>query len=440
MHVLICDDDASTRFVMRRLLTQHLGCTTIECADGVEALRKLDEEEVDLIVLDVEMPAIDGVEVLEAIRSSPSLRTLPVLMLSKERREDIVVRVVRLGIEGYILKPPRTEKVLGALERLRGVLATRGRTGRSGSEQSIVLGPDTPALLIDGNLDYRHFFVTEGCKQGPIMDVASGAAALAQFRQLPTRLIFVGSELGVLGPELLVPKLRALAGGQPVRIVGIVDPEAAAQDRGTLFDDVLARSFVPDKLKSELRRFASEPGPMTAVTRVTGDLAEGMTSAARQVFGMMLDADVEAIADASESEPMVAAISDMTIQNRYVVELAIRTSVPSISAIAARMLGMLPSDVTPDDYLATVAELANLVSGRMHAHLDEGGVVSDCSLPRVEREPAIWDAHAFANSGVAVKLRVGAMSADLIIAASVRDLQADAAGEAAASIAASPAL
>lgn len=434
MHVLICDDDASTRFVIKRLLTQNLGCTTAECVDGGEALRRLDEEEADLVVLDVEMPLIDGVEVLEAIRASPRLKTLPVLMLSKERREDIVVRLVRLGIEGYILKPPRTEKVLAALERLRGALASRNKSVRSGSVQSIRLGPDTPALLVDGNLDYRHFFVSQGSKQGPIMEVGSGATALAHFRQTPARLVFLGSDLGILSAELLVPKLRAIAGSQPVRIVGIVDSDDATAGRGGLFDDVMVRSYIPEKFKTELRRFALVPGPLAAVTSLTGDLTQGVTSAARQVFGMMLDAEVTPVEDVAQTAPMIAAISDISIQRRYVVKLGIRATVEAMTAIAARMLGMETADIGVEDYLSTAAELANLVSGRMHAHLDERAIVSDCSLPQLEREPAVWNAEAVADTGIVVKLTIAPLGADIIVSCEVSDLLGDSAEAAGASL------
>lgn len=73
MHVLVWNDDASTRFVVRRLLAQNLACT-IECADGVTVLNKLDEEEADLLVLDIEISGLDGVEVLEAIQTSSATR------------------------------------------------------------------------------------------------------------------------------------------------------------------------------------------------------------------------------------------------------------------------------------------------------------------------------------------------------------------------------
>lgn len=435
MHVLICDDDAATRFVIKRLLTQNFGCSTTECVDGVEALRKLDDEEVDLILLDVEMPLIDGIEVLEAIRNSPQLKTLPVLMLSKERREEAVVKLVRLGIEGYILKPPRTEKVLAALERLRGTLSVRRTTGRSGNVGSIRLGPDTPAMLVDGNLDYRHFFAQQGSKHGPIMEAGSGASALAHFRTAPTRLVFLGSDLGILTPDLLVPKLRAMAGSQPVRIVGIV--EASQMDNiKAHFDDVMVRTYIPEKFKTELRRFTRVPGPLAAVTTLAGDLSNNVASAARQVFGMMLDAEIETLEDVTEKDPMIAAISDINIQQRYIVKLGIRATLPSIKAIAGRMLGMEISDLGEEDYLSTAAELANLVSGRMHANLDERQVHSDCSLPQLDREAKVWNADSAAEDGVVVKFKVTGSPANIVMSLQVIDLLGESADAVAAAAAA----
>jgi len=428
MHVLVCDDDPSTRFVIKRLLTQNLGCTITECGDGVEVLTKLDDEEADLVFLDIEMPLLDGLEVLEAIRSSPTLKTVPVVMMSRERREDMIVKLVRFGIDGYILKPLRTEKVLAALEPLRTKLATRRKRVRPGQAQDIHLSPDSPAMLVDGNLDYRHFFVTQSQKQGPVIQAASGAAALGLFRQNPVRLVFVGSQLGVLRAELLLGKLRAMAGGQPLRIIGVVDPADPTDASGLGFDDVMLRSYLPDKFKTELRRFSKVPGPLSAVTKLVGDLGQSLSSATRQVFGMMLDVEVEPGKGVSESGPFVGAISDISIQSRYVMPLKIFATVPSMTAITAKMLGMEAADLTEEDYLSTAAELANLISGRIHAILDEKQVVSECSLPKVERALQEWVGEGIEDRGVLQHFGVSAIGAQIHMSLEVRDLLGEAAG------------
>ena len=76
MHVLVCDDDNATRFAVKRMLTQHLPCTVSECGDGVQALKLIGRERFAFILLDVEMPAMSGIEVLELLRESPSTKDL----------------------------------------------------------------------------------------------------------------------------------------------------------------------------------------------------------------------------------------------------------------------------------------------------------------------------------------------------------------------------
>ena len=127
MRLLVCDDDRSTRFVIKRLLAKSPDWTVVDCGDGRDALRLLDEERFDAVLLDIEMPRVDGVEVLEGIRNSAATRDLPVVMLSRERREQIVRRLIALGISGYILKPVRLDRLAAALDPLCRPMAARAR-------------------------------------------------------------------------------------------------------------------------------------------------------------------------------------------------------------------------------------------------------------------------------------------------------------------------
>lgn len=250
MKVLVCDDDPASRFVLKRLLTQHLGCTVIECSDGVEAMARLDEGLIDLVLLDLDMPHVDGRAVLQVIRATPSLAWMPVIMITSERRQDQVVSLVRMGLDGYVLKPLRAATLLAALEPIRARLVKRQGSSSAGDTSVSWFGPEQPAMLVDGSLDYRHFFVTTAASVGPVLDVHSGADAITAYLQTTTRLVFIGAELGVFGPELLVPKLKHLADGRPLRVVGLADH---ADTSTHLFDDVIPRSFVPDVLHRALR-------------------------------------------------------------------------------------------------------------------------------------------------------------------------------------------
>ncbi len=102
--VLITDDDASNRDILTRGLTR-LGCKVLQAENGREALDLLRSVEIDLVLLDIIMPEIGGFAVLEQIRSDPSLRAIPVIVISAVDDMSSVVHAFELGAEDYLPKP-----------------------------------------------------------------------------------------------------------------------------------------------------------------------------------------------------------------------------------------------------------------------------------------------------------------------------------------------
>jgi adenylate cyclase len=103
-HVLVVDDDA----LNRRLLTATLardGFRTTWATDGAEALTAIREDPPDVILLDIEMPGIDGFEVLERIKGDEAVRHLPVIMISGLEDTESVVRCLEIGADDFLPKP-----------------------------------------------------------------------------------------------------------------------------------------------------------------------------------------------------------------------------------------------------------------------------------------------------------------------------------------------
>lgn len=415
MLAMICDDDPSSRFVMKRLLTQHLGCATIECEDGVDALTQIDRQHVDLLLLDLNMPTMDGLEMLEAIRSSPAQKHLPVVAVSNERREDVIRRLLVIGVDGYVLKPVRSEKILGVLDRLRPRLGERSKRSAAAGLRDVCLGPDSPAMLVDGNLDYRHFFVSQAQRFGPIVEAASGAAALSAWKTAPTPLVFVGADLGLMDAPRLVPKLRALSAGAPLRLVRLVDGKIDPHQLDGC-DDAMGRSFIADVFRHGIKAFVRSSGPLTAVSQLVGDPATLVASAARQVFGMMLDTELIATAAPADSGPHAGAVGTITVAHEFAVSFKLFAAAASLAVVAGRMLNLPTTEVSSDDATSAAGELVNLITGRLHAVMDERGVVSDCSLPTLVPERATWLDAASDESGVVLHFQLGDAAATVHMA------------------------
>ncbi len=102
--ILIVDDEPLNVDLLEQEL-ELLGYATISAADGLEALERLDTAPVDLVLLDVMMPRLDGFEALARIRANPALRHLPVLMISALSDLQHAVRGIELGADDYLPKP-----------------------------------------------------------------------------------------------------------------------------------------------------------------------------------------------------------------------------------------------------------------------------------------------------------------------------------------------
>lgn len=103
--ILVVDDNEDNREILVARLAQ-LGYTNVSVAKGgQEALDRIARSSLDLVLLDVMMPVIGGIQVLEALRERKKLHQLPVLMVSAAAEQESVVRAIELGAEDYLLKP-----------------------------------------------------------------------------------------------------------------------------------------------------------------------------------------------------------------------------------------------------------------------------------------------------------------------------------------------
>ena len=102
---LIVDDFATMRRIIRGLL-KEMGCLNAdEAEDGAVALNMLKQNKYDFVVSDINMPNVNGFDLLKAIKAEDSLKHLPVLMVTAEARKEDIVLAAQMGASGYIVKP-----------------------------------------------------------------------------------------------------------------------------------------------------------------------------------------------------------------------------------------------------------------------------------------------------------------------------------------------
>lgn len=113
-------DDSTT---MRKIVTLALksqGHVVVEAENGKQALEILPSQKVDAVVLDINMPVMNGIEFLEAIKKQPGFSGLPVVVLTTQGEDALKDQALGLGAKAFMIKPFQKEELLATLSRITG--------------------------------------------------------------------------------------------------------------------------------------------------------------------------------------------------------------------------------------------------------------------------------------------------------------------------------
>ena len=119
---LVVDDFSTMRRIVRNLLKELGYANADEAEDGAVALQRLKAGGIDFVVTDWNMPNMDGLALLQAVRADPTLKHLPVLMITAEAKRENIIQAAQAGASGYIVKPftaaTLSEKLTKIFEKL----------------------------------------------------------------------------------------------------------------------------------------------------------------------------------------------------------------------------------------------------------------------------------------------------------------------------------
>jgi len=114
---LVVEDFETMRNIVNKTLNS-LNIEIIEASNGIEALKMLDDQSVDIVLTDLVMPEMDGFELCEEIRRRPNIRHLPVIVISTHRDAKYVVQALRCGADDYLTKPFTSDLAGRIIERV----------------------------------------------------------------------------------------------------------------------------------------------------------------------------------------------------------------------------------------------------------------------------------------------------------------------------------
>ncbi|GBE01324.1 hypothetical protein BMS3Bbin06_01553 [bacterium BMS3Bbin06] len=115
--ILVVEDSPTMRqlisFAMRRIPKSSV----IEATDGVDALKKLSTEKVDIILADINMPVMDGLKLISLVRGNPSYKDIPIIIITTEGAEEDRKKALAIGANDYLAKPIQTQQLVKLVKK-----------------------------------------------------------------------------------------------------------------------------------------------------------------------------------------------------------------------------------------------------------------------------------------------------------------------------------
>ncbi len=188
--LLTVDDSKTVRIIVRKAF-KGFDCEILEAGNGVEGLAVASKEMPDLILLDVTMPVMDGVEMLTKLKSDPALKGIPVMMLTAEGGRDHVLKIAKIGVRDYLVKPFKEEVLIekaGRIIDLKPLSEAPAKAKSIFDPADILIVEDKPAIIQQ---------IQEGLKHTPwkVHGVATQGEAIDFCSRTPPDLILVSLSL-----------------------------------------------------------------------------------------------------------------------------------------------------------------------------------------------------------------------------------------------------
>ena len=266
LQVLVVDDNEVNRIVLSRAL-EHMGAKVLAVASGAEALASLSRH-CDLIVLDAQMPEMDGFEVARRIRAQASSSQIPMVMLSSAGLKGDAQRSRDVGIAGYLSKPVAREDLVALLSSVLGAvhpskLAPPADPSQvpadSGTHQA---ARSLQVLLVEDNAINQKLAVTLLERWGHIVTVANhGLAALDCMAEQPFDIVLMDMMMPVMNGLEATREIRVREAGLSRTPIIAMTANAMESDRQLCIDagmdDYLSKPIRSNELQEMLQRICA---------------------------------------------------------------------------------------------------------------------------------------------------------------------------------------
>ena len=269
--ILTVDDSRAVRTIVGKQV-RELGFDVLEAEDGIQGLQVLSESSVDLVLLDVTMPNMDGPTMLQKMREGGN--KTPVIMLTSESKRTIVAGAMKQGINDYILKPFKPEelraKVLSVLQGEPGAdsIGSDAAPAPTAAETAATVAPSsgpaaTPAggrfcdVLVVDDMENVHKKLRSMLPPHVSLNAYTSAAqALAACREKVFKVVLIDTEIPDVNSTVLAQQVRVLQPHAAILALSLrTANDAAGEVKDQGFDSVLFKPFRPETIDDFMQAY-----------------------------------------------------------------------------------------------------------------------------------------------------------------------------------------
>ncbi|CAM2821328.1 response regulator [Rariglobus hedericola] len=251
--ILTVDDSKTVRIIVKKAFKSY-DCDIIEAANGVEGLATAAKESPDVILLDVTMPVMDGVEMLTKLKSDPALKGIPVIMLTAEGGRDNVLKIAKIGVRDYIVKPFKEELLVEKVGRIIDLKpigdGAQAKAKSIFDPASILVVEDKPAIVQQ---------IQDGIKHTPwkIIGVNTTGEAIDHCSKTPPDVVIISLSLPDEAAFTLFRLLRTNVKTKYTPIFGLVvktDTTVLQQAQQVGFSSIVTKPIEAQDLEAKIAK------------------------------------------------------------------------------------------------------------------------------------------------------------------------------------------
>jgi len=241
--VLIVDDDPSISMFVSRLLTKKFSCRVVTAENGLEGLNKVKTESPEVIFLDVTMPVMSGMEMLDALKQDSEYKNIPVIMLTAISDQNVVREAMDKGVISYLLKPLMFELTYEKIKELFYQIKKERDAAQKDAEKK-ALNP-TPEkytdimLIVSTDEKFRMRLRLQMEANFEIIEAENGADGLELFLKNKPKIVCLGENLPLLNEVLLASKIRSITTEEKIFIFLMADDKVLTEEEKKYFDIVI---------------------------------------------------------------------------------------------------------------------------------------------------------------------------------------------------------